>query len=87
MKDLKSASFRKGLRMLAILVKALGLLPVFLQTCFTCLSNLSSLSIISPKISFTEIFFSLKFFYTKISSTDKFDPKHIKLHFPGLRAM
>ena len=33
-------------------VKALGLLPTFLQLCFTCVSNLSSLSIITPKISF-----------------------------------
>ena len=41
---------------------------------------------VTPKISFREVFFSLKFLYAKILSTKRFDPKHIKLHFPGLRA-
>ena len=44
MKDLKRVFFRKRLRILAILVKALSLLPAFLQMCFTCLSNLNVLS-------------------------------------------
>ena len=93
MKDLKRVFFWKRLGVSAILVKALSLLPAFLQMWFTYLSNLSSLSIITPEILFTEVFFSFyirrytKFLYTKISSTDRFDPKHTKLHFPGFRAM
>ena len=87
MKDLKRVLFGKGLRILAIFVKALSLLPTFLQKCFTFLSSLRSLSIIYSKILFTKVFFILKFLYIKISSSDRFDPKHIKLHFPGLRAI
>ena len=75
MKDLKRVFFWKGLRISAILVKALSLLRAFLQICFSCLLSLISLSIITPKISFTEVFFSLKFLYTKISCSDRFDPK------------
>ena len=87
MKDLKEISFWKGLRILAILVKALSFLSVFLEIRFPCSSNLSSLLIVIHKISFTEVFSSFNFLYTKISSTDRFYPIHIKLHSPELRAM
>ena len=42
---------------------------------------------VALKISFAKVSLILKFLHMEISLNDIFKPKHIKLHFPGLRAM